>query len=128
AVATADIENPCAGRDHFRDQQQVDALARIARRQRGAHRAVSDAGGRPRVRAAASRKPEMVANSSGSSSRKASWPLSVSISTKLTLAATAFRAWTISRLSGVGNNQSLVKEATKNRVAEPRNAFAATTP
>ena len=48
----------------------------------------------------------MAANSSGSSSRKASWPLSVSISTKETGAPAAFSAWTIARLSAVGNSQS----------------------
>ena len=57
-----------------------------------------------------------MANSSGSSSRKASWPLSDSISTKLTLAATAFSACTISRLSRVGYSQSLVNETTQKRV------------
>src|SRR5947207_9758907 len=38
-----------------------------------------------------------VRNISGSSSRKASWPLSLSTSTKETLAAAAFSAWTTSR-------------------------------
>src|SRR3546814_3715552 len=42
---------------------------------------------RPRRVAADVIKPRRVENISGSSSRKASWPLSVSISTKLTLAA-----------------------------------------
>ena len=58
----------------------------------------------------------MVSNSSGSCSRKESWPLSVLSSTKLTLAATAFSACTISRLSSVGNSQSLVKETRQKRV------------
>ena len=44
----------------------------------------------------------MAANSSGSSSRKASWPRSVSISTKDTDAPAAFSACTIERLSSVG--------------------------
>ena len=58
----------------------------------------------------------MVAKSSGSSSRKASWPRSVSISTKETLAAAAFSACTMVRFSGVGNSQSEVKETTQKRV------------
>ena len=52
--------------------------------------------------ATAPMKPRMVAKNSGSSSRNASWPLSVSISTKLTLAATALSACTISLDSRVG--------------------------
>jgi hypothetical protein len=47
-------------------------------------------------------KPPTVWKKTGSSSRKASWPLSLSISTKLTLAATALSAWTILRFSCVG--------------------------
>jgi hypothetical protein len=43
-----------------------------------------------------------VAWNSGSSSRNASWPLSLSISTKETLAATAFKALTMALLSRVG--------------------------
>ena len=58
----------------------------------------------------------MAANSSGSSSRKASWPRSVSISTKETEAPAAFSACTIARLSSVGNSQSLVKETRQKRV------------
>src|SRR5205814_1111060 len=54
------------------------------------------------------RKPRNVANSSDSGSRKASCPLPVSISTKVTLAATAFSAGTGARRSEVGNRQSLV--------------------
>ena len=67
------------------------------------------------ARRSRSRKPRRVSNSSGSCSRNASWPLSVAISTKLTLAATAFSACTSSRLSEVGNSQSLVNEITQNR-------------
>ena len=67
-----------------------------------------------------------MANSSGSSSRKASWPLSVVISANETRAPAALSACTVARNSGVGNSQSLVKEMTQNRVGAPRNALAAT--
>src|SRR3546814_4135065 len=73
---------------------------------------------RPRTSAQPSMKPLSVLNISGSSSRKASWPLSVSISTKLTLAAAALSARTISLFSGVGNSQSDVDETTQKRVFE----------
>jgi hypothetical protein len=69
-------------------------------------------------------KPLAAANISGSSSRKASWPLSLSTSTKPTDAAAAFRAWTMARESEVGNSQSDVKEITQKRVADPLNARA----
>ncbi len=69
-------------------------------------------------------KPFSVRNITGSSSRKASWPLSVSISTKLTLAAAAFRARTISLLSAVGNSQSEVNDTTQKRVFVPWKALA----
>ena len=55
-------------------------------------------------------------SSSGTSSRKASWPLSVSISTKETDAPPAFSACTMARESEVGNSQSEVKETTQKRV------------
>src|SRR5207253_10941690 len=77
----------------------------------------------PRCSAQPVKKPRRVPNSSGSCSKKASCPLSVSISTKLTLAATAFSAWTSCRLSDVGNNQSLVKEITQNRERVPSKAL-----
>src|SRR6185436_15253830 len=124
AVAAADVEHARARLDHLRDQQVVDAM--LARADGGEHQRRSGAGFRPRFSAAALRKPRMVANSSGSSSRKASWPLSDSISTKLTLAATAFKACTISRLSRVGNSQSDVNETRQKRVLVPRKALAST--
>ena len=61
-----------------------------------------------------------MANSSGSSSRKASWPLSVLISANETRAPAALSAWTMARDSEVGNSQSLVNEITQNRVGAPR--------
>ena len=70
------------------------------------------------------RKPRTVANISGSSSRKASWPRSVSISTKLTFAAAALSACATRLFSAVGNSQSLVKEMMQKRVLVPRNASA----
>ena len=76
--------------------------------------------------AAPSRKPRTIANSSGSSSRKASWPLSVTISANETRAPEAFSACTMARDSDVGNSQSEVNEITQKRVCAPRNAFATT--
>ena len=80
----------------------------------------------PRALAAASRKPRVVAMKSGSSSRNASWPLSVSISTKETGKLAAFSAWTIVRASDVGYSQSEVKETTQIRVFAPTKARART--
>ena len=48
--------------------------------------------GQPRATAAAFKNPIIVCSISGSSSKNASWPLSLSISTKLTLAPAAFSA------------------------------------
>ena len=67
-----------------------------------------------------------MANSSGSSSRKASWPLSVVISANETRAPAALSACTIARDSEVGNSQSLVKEITQKRVGVPLKALAST--
>ena len=72
--------------------------------------------------------PFVVSSSSGTSSRKASWPLSVSISTNDTDAAPALSARTIARESLVGNSQSEVKETTQNRVGDPLNALASEPP
>src|SRR5205085_4134690 len=82
--------------------------------------------GRPRALAAPSRKPRTMARSSGSSSRKASWPLSVTISAKETRALAALSACTMERDSTVGNSQSEVNEMTQNRVGVPLNALAST--
>src|SRR5690606_7270708 len=120
AVAAADIEHAAFRRDHPGNEIEVYA-ARI-RAIRVAHPAM------PRVRAALPMKPRSVANISGSSSRKASCPLSVLISTKLTFAATAFSACTICRLSEVGKSQSLVKETTQKRDFVPLKALASTPP
>src|SRR5439155_2101306 len=136
AVAAANVEHSRAGVDHFRDEPQIAAefgrsnarhrrtCLRTARARRGTaacyrrhHDRVS-----PRCSAQPVRKPRNVANSSGSCSRKASCPLSVSISTKLTLAATAFSACTSARLSDVGNSQSLVKEMMQKRGCFPGKA------
>src|SRR6516225_2704925 len=81
-------------------------------------------GASPRVRAAPSRNPRTIANSSGSSSRKASWPLSVSTSANETRAPPALSACTIARESEVGKSQSDVKEMTQNRVGVSLKAFA----
>src|ERR1700730_4921842 len=138
AVAAADIEHARAGLDHLRDELQIvaelgartapDQLMRfnrtrsqrgVATRNRRHHDRVS-----PRCSAQPVKKPRRVSNSSGSCSRNASCPLSVSISTKLTLAAAAFSARTSSRLSDVGNSQSLVKEMMQKREGVPLKAFA----
>ena len=50
--------------------------------------------------------------------------MSVSISTKLTGAAAAFKACTMARLAEVGNSQSLSNDTTQMRVLQPLNAFA----
>ena len=65
-------------------------------------------------------------NNSGSSSRKASWPLSVTISANETRALEALSACTMARDSEVGNSQSLVNEITQKRVGVPLKAFAST--
>src|SRR6185312_10041829 len=128
----ADIEHLGARRHHVGDQQQVDA--RAARSAGGVrHSEVTFEAGqhphlpffRPRALAAPSRNPRTMANSSGSSSRKASWPLSVTISANDTRAPEALSACTMARDSDVGNSQSEVNEMTQNRVRAPRNAFAA---
>src|SRR5262249_47408863 len=82
--------------------------------------------GRPRALAAPSRKPRTIANSSGSSSRKASWPLSVTISANETRAPPALSACTMARESEVGNSQSEVNETTQKRVGVFLNALART--
>src|SRR5690606_18751158 len=78
AVAGADVEHARAGLHHLGDQHMVDSPGGgfVVAAQHGQ----PFAGGRPRARAAASMKPRVMAKSSGSSSRKASWPLSLSIS------------------------------------------------
>src|SRR4029077_10960312 len=117
AVAAADIERARGRVDHIGDELQIDANG-------GGHGTSFS----PRTVPAPLRKPAKVRNISGSSSRKASWPLSLSTSTKETLAAAAFSAWTISRLSRVGNSQSLVKDIRQNRVGVPLKALASTPP
>src|SRR6478672_8047888 len=102
ACPAANIQHPRAGFDHASDQQQVDTRLRdLSGRVRrtvfkSRHRHVRSLSlgveGNPRFCFAASRKPRTVSNNSGSCKRKASWPLSLSISTKLTFAATAFSA------------------------------------
>src|SRR5581483_6760861 len=132
AVAATDIENAAVGLDHVGDQLQIDADPALgharAPAQAGIERGVGRAHRKPRCSAQPSRKPRITAKNSGSSSRKASWPLSLSISTKLTLAAQALSACTMARLSEVGNSQSLVKETTQNRVFVPLNAFESSPP
>ncbi len=99
AVAAADVEHARARIDHLGGQSEI--AAQLGRRREVA-RVHAHPACNPRCWAQPSRKPRSVAWNSGSSKRKASWPLSVSTSTKLTLAAAAFSACTISRLSGVG--------------------------
>src|SRR6266851_409568 len=102
AVTAADIEHARARLDHLRDEPEIAAQARAVGGGAGDAAVGAHSPLRPRWRAQPSRKPRKVAKNSGSSSRNASWPLSVSISTKLTLAATALSAWTMARFSAVG--------------------------
>ena len=101
-VATAHVEHARARRHHLRNQKMVGPLLLLGRHVALLHHAVSAISGRPVRFAAAERKPRTVAWNSGSSSRKASWPLSLSISTNDTFAATALSAFTIALLSRVG--------------------------
>src|SRR5262249_37030269 len=117
------------------NQQQVDAAAAGGAGALRHGQIAVDAGEHghvrplsPRALPAASRKPRTIANSSGSSSRKASWPLSVVISANDTRAPPALRACTIARDSEVGNSQSLVNEITQKRVGVSLNARASTPP
>src|SRR5271167_5165514 len=80
----------------------------------------------PRALPADCRKAREMSKNSGTSSRKASCPRSVSISAKLTRALEALSACTSARDSEVGNSQSLVNDTTQNRVSTPRNACAST--
>src|SRR5262249_29650175 len=101
AVAATYVEHLGARRHHLGDHQQVDArAARAASRLRHGE-IVLEPGEhgyrRPRALAAPSRKPHTISNSSGSSSRNASWPLSVTISAKETRAPPALRACTMAR-------------------------------
>src|SRR5665213_3773265 len=125
AVAAADIEDARSRIDHAGDEAQI--LANVVRR-RCRRGGVAQIGGhgrsRPRCWAQPSRKPRKVAKNSGSSSRNASCPLSVSTSTKLTLAAIALSAWTIARLSLVGYSQTIMKQMTQNSLREPQTAMA----
>jgi hypothetical protein len=98
-VAAADVENARARLHHLRNEEMIDAMGAVRRCGDFEHGGYTFS---PRLTPAAFKKPRMVAKNSGSSKRKASWPLFDSISTKETLAATAFRACTISRLSRVG--------------------------
>src|SRR5215203_4022381 len=133
-ISAADIEHLGAMLDHAGNREQVDArAARRARRLR--HRQIAleplehfylRAGGKSRAFAAPSRKPRTIANNSGSSSRNASWPLSVTISAKETRAPPALSACTMARESAVGNSQSEVKEITQKRVGVSLNALAST--
>src|SRR5882724_3695519 len=144
AIAATDIEHARTALDHLGDQQQVDART-AARHARGVRhrevllqglehealrsfvdRSVQRWGSSPRAFSAPSRKPRTIANSSGSSNRKASCPLSVTISANDTRARPALRACTIARESDVGNNQSEVKEMTQKRVGVSLNALAST--
>src|SRR3546814_12170581 len=95
-VAAADVEHAGGRRHHVGDELQIDADVAapcrlvddaVLSQLRRAHAS-------PRCSAQPLRKPDRVAANSGSSSRKESWPLSLGISTKRTLAAHALHAWT----------------------------------
>src|SRR5262249_35933692 len=126
AVAATDVEHFGPAFDHVGDEQKIDAGAAL-RARRVRHREIPrDAlehhhlpGASPRNLPAPSRNPRTMAKNSGSSSRKASWPLSVSISANDTGTPPALRTWTMARDSTVGNSQSLVNEITQKRVRAP---------
>src|SRR5690606_37984312 len=131
AVAAADVEHARAVFDHLGDQQVIDAVAiavcgryRRQRQCRLSGHGVGCPAPRQRATAAESMKARAISRNSGTSSRKASWPLSVSISANDTRAPPALSARTTACDSGVGNSQSLVNEMTQKRVGVPRNAFA----
>ena len=75
-----------------------------------------------------SRNSRTAANSSGSWSRKASWPLLLSISRNCTGAPAASSASAIRLFSAVGNSQSLVKDTTRNRAFAVAKAAARSPP
>src|SRR6185437_910674 len=81
---------------------------------------------RPRALPADCRKAREMSKNSGTSSRKASCPRSVSISANDTRALEALSACTSARDSEVGNSQSLVNDTTQKRVLMPLNALART--
>src|SRR6516225_520012 len=81
---------------------------------------------RPLALPADCRKAREMSKNSGTSSRKASWPRSVTISANDTRALEALSACTSARDSEVGNSQSLVNDTTQKRVLMPRKAFAST--
>ncbi len=124
AVAAADVQHARAGRHHVGDQQKIDAhIAVVAvaggtadgcgAYLRSVWSSISGRSASPRAAPAEPRKPRTMANSSGSSSRKASWPLSVTISANDTRAAPALSACTMARDSEVGNSQSDVNDTTQ---------------
>ena len=121
AVSAPNIEKSAGRLDHICDQFQIDSerffLFSVHLRQLLCH---ALGRGKAVILGRAIHKAPQTRQNSGSSSRKASWPLSDSISAKLTLAATELRACTIFRLSVVGYSQSVVKEITQNRDCEPR--------
>src|ERR1700722_16978931 len=119
AIATADVEHAGLGRNELRHAQEVYA------RRSGVPSKVQST---PLARAAASMKPFVVSMNSGTSSRKASCPRSVSISTKETEAPPAFSARTVARESLVGKSQWEVNDTTQRRVREPLMAFASEPP
>src|SRR6202521_2152783 len=133
AVAASHVEHLGAALDHVGDEQEIDAGAALrARRLRHGEIPAETLehhhlpGLSPRSLPGPSRKPRTMANSSGSSSRQAPCPLSVSISGNETGAPAALSTWTMARDSAVGNSQSLVNEMTQNRVRAPWNACAST--
>src|ERR1700742_5300242 len=76
---------------------------------------------RPRALPADSRNAREMSKNSGTSSRNASCPRSVSISANDTRAPLALSACTVARASEVGNSQSEVNDTTQNRVLISRN-------
>src|SRR6266478_6507967 len=132
AVAAADVEHLRAALDHFCHQEMIAAIMPgVLRPDAGQRQSLllhSQVNFlvRPRAVPADCRNAREISKNSGTSSRNASWPRSVSISANDTRALEALSACTSARDSEVGNSQSLVNDTTQNRVWMPRKACAST--
>ncbi len=134
ALAAADVEHFRAGLDHFGDQQMIGAIAfpcvaaRCDERQGlFLQRHVSRLAARPRALPADCRKAREMSKNSGTSSRKASWPRSVSISANDTRALDGVQRMHDARAIPRSETASReVNDTTQNRVLMPRNACAST--
>src|SRR5437899_1880495 len=131
-VAAADVEHLRAALDHLCHQEMIAAMMPgVLRPDAGQRQSLLLHGHdgfpvRPRAVPADCRNAREISKNSGTSSRNASWPRSVSISANDTRALEALSACTSARDSEVGNSQSLVNDTTQNRVWTPLKARAST--